>query len=195
MKKKIIEHPADMKDESILIMLGNVPNIEEYDKGKIIIVSSQSILLFEDWTCLKEYRDEDPTNYYTISFGTSVVPLGYLEIIPGFKDIPILLLAGASTISIINLNDQYHEPFIIAENTSAFAQQAFFFKKEDFGLSIYFTIKRTIDKDNIRLNLCRMPFKPDFLDILKRYTRLPFTNTEEALKIKKLQEAVSTAHS
>ena len=29
-RKKIIEHPPDMKDESILVMLGNVPNIEEF---------------------------------------------------------------------------------------------------------------------------------------------------------------------
>ena len=94
-----------MKDESILVMLGNVPNIEEFQKEKIIIVSSQSVLLFHNWQCLREYKDEDSTNYYTISFGNSVVPLGHLGIIPGFEHIPLLLLAGAKTISIINLND------------------------------------------------------------------------------------------
>lgn len=36
-----------------------------------------------------------------------------------------------------------------------------------------------------------MPFKPDFIEILKRYARLPFTNTEEALKLKRLEEAAT----
>ena len=36
-----------------------------------------------------------------------------------------------------------------------------------------------------------MPFKPDFIEILKRYSRLPFTNTQEALKLKRLEEAAS----
>ena len=100
-------------------------------------------------------------------------------------------MAGATKISIINLNDQYIEPFIIAENSTAFSQPSFFFKEEDYGLSIHFTIKRTIDSDNVRLNWCRMPFKPDFIEILKRYSRLPFTNTQEALKLKRLEEAAS----
>ena len=36
-----------------------------------------------------------------------------------------------------------------------------------------------------------MPFKPDFIEVLKRYARLPFTNTKEALKLKRLEEAAS----
>ena len=36
-----------------------------------------------------------------------------------------------------------------------------------------------------------MPFKHDFIEILRRYARLPFTNTEEALKLKRLEEAAT----
>ena len=37
-----------------------------------------------------------------------------------------------------------------------------------------------------------MPFKPDFIEVLKRYSRLPFTRTEEALEIKRIEEAATT---
>ena len=88
------------------------------------MVSSQSLLLFENWHCLREYKDNDPCNYYTVSLnrGLSVVPLGQFELLPvsEFEDIPLLLLAGATNISIVNLNDQYIEPFIVAENSTAF---------------------------------------------------------------------------
>ena len=83
------------------------------------------------------------------------------------------------------------EPFILAENTSAFAQQAFFFKNEDFGMSIHFTQKRLIDKEHVRYNWVRMPFKPDFIEVLKRYSRLPFTKTEEALEMHRIEEAAT----
>jgi len=53
-------------------------------------------------------------------------------------------------------------------------------------------VKRTIDTNNIRYNWVRMPFKPDFIDMMKRYARLPFTNTEEALEMKMIEEASST---
>ena len=62
---------------------------------------------------------------------------------------------------------------------------------EDYGLSIHFSIKRVIDEENVRLNWCMMPLKPDFIQILKRYSRLPFTNTQEALKLKRLEEAAT----
>ena len=77
-EKNIIEHPKELKEESVLVMLGNVPNIEEYSKNRMILVSSQSLLLLENWHCLREYKDQDPTNYYTVSLnrGMVVVPLG-----------------------------------------------------------------------------------------------------------------------
>ena len=37
-----------------------------------------------------------------------------------------------------------------------------------------------------------MPFKPDFIEVLKRYSRLPFTKTEEALEMKRHEEAATT---
>ena len=184
-----------MREESTLVMIGNIPAIDEYQKDRILMVASQSLLLFENWHCLREYKDNDPQNYYTVSLnrGLSVLPIGNMCLLPiqEIEDTPLLLLAGADKISLINLNDQYIEPFIIAENPTAFSQPSFFFKVENFGLSLHFAIKRTINEQNIRLNWCRMPFKPDFLEILKRYSRLPFTNTQEALKLKRLEEAAT----
>ena len=63
----MIEHPKDMSGESILVMLGNVPQVEEYEKDKLVMISSQSLLLLDNWHCQREYKDNDPTNYYTVS--------------------------------------------------------------------------------------------------------------------------------
>ena len=67
-----------MQEQSILVMMGNVPHVEEYKKDRLIMVAAQSLLLFENWHCLREYKDHDPTNFYTVSVnnGLSVVPLG-----------------------------------------------------------------------------------------------------------------------
>ena len=66
-----------MSEESILVMYGDVSKIEEYEKDKLIMVSSQSLLLLENWHCLREYKDNDPTNLYTetLDWGRSVVPV------------------------------------------------------------------------------------------------------------------------
>ena len=89
------------------------------------MVASQSLLLFENWHCLREYKDNDPQNYYTISLnrGLSVLPIGNMCLLPiqEIEDTSLVLLTGAKTISLINLNDQYIEPFIIAENPTAFS--------------------------------------------------------------------------
>ena len=111
------------------------------------------------------------------------MPMGYIQLFPGFESIPIVIIAGSTNISIVNFNEDYMEPFIYCDYTSAFGQPAFFFKKEDFGMSIHFSLKRYIDNKHVRYNWVRMPLKSDFMDILKRYERLPLTKTEEALAI------------
>ena len=70
---------------------------------------------------------------------------------------------------IVNLNSEYIEPFMIAKSTVEFGQQAFFFKKEEFVLSMHFTEKRVIDREYVRYNWVRMPFKQDFIQVLEEF--------------------------
>ena len=65
--KNMIERTYKQKDESVLIMMGNIPQVKEFEKDRILIVASQSVLLFENWKCIREYKEHNPTNYYTMT--------------------------------------------------------------------------------------------------------------------------------
>ena len=106
--------------------------------------------------------------------------------LPKVGDNPLFIVAGATTLSLVNLEDEHIEPLIDAESTVFFSMPAFFIKEEEHGgLSIHFTVKRTINESNVRYNWVRMPFKPDFMSIIQRYSRLPITRVEEALELEK----------
>ena len=59
-------------------------------------------------------------------------------------------------------------------------------------MSINFPLRRYIDDTHVRYNWVRMPLKSDFMDTLKRYERLPLSNTEEALAMKRIEKAASS---
>ena len=78
-----------------------------------------------------------------------------------------MAVSGYEGIAIVNLNEEHSEPLILINSTVAFGQQAFFFKKEPYGLSIHFAVRREIvEKSMERHNWARMPFKPDFIKTL-----------------------------
>ena len=109
--------------------------------------------------------------------------MGYIELIPGFEDVPLAVVSGSKCITLVNLRTKHSEPLIIINSTTAYGQQAFFFKKEDYGLSIHFSLKRIIENGNARHNWARMPLKPDFIETLKKHARLPFVNTNKSLDL------------
>ena len=108
----MIEHPKKLKEESVLVILGNVPNIDEFDEGRIIMVASQSLLLFEKWKCVREYKEPNDLNFFTMSLQSETIPMGYIHLLPGFEHIPIVIVAGSTNFSIVNFSDGYIEPFI-----------------------------------------------------------------------------------
>ena len=55
-----------------------------------------------------------------MSIKDTVVPMGYLQLLPGFDNIPLIVIAGSDSINLLNLNDAHMEPLIIAESASAF---------------------------------------------------------------------------
>ena len=114
-----------------------------------------------------------------------IFPLGFIGQLPNEGGKPLFIIAGSDTLSLVNLDDGHMESLIEADNTVYFHQQAFFIKEEEHGgLSIHFTVKRTINETNVRYNWVRMPFKPDCMEILQRYSCLPITRYEDALELK-----------
>lgn len=79
------------------------------------------------------------------------------------------------------------QPFINAVSAVGCGQPNFFFDEEEYGIvRIHFTINRQIvSESQVRLNWLSMPLKPDFTEVIQKYSRLPFTNTKEALKMVK----------
>ena len=176
---------------------GNVPQIHEYAEEKIILVASQTMMLYEgnssnNWECTRELdmegaehnKDIMGSNYFTMASRASIRPMGYLQLIPGFEHIPLVVVSGVKSLVIVNMRDSYSEPLIVINSTSAFGQQAFFFKQEDWGgHSLHFSQRRIINETGYeRHNWARMPFKPDFIAVLREHFRLPYTNTSHSLK-------------
>ena len=128
-------------------------------------------------------------NFFTMVREGSVRPYGYMGLLPKFGEIPLILVSGSKGLIIISPELEYHEPLILLNTSTAFGQPAFFFKDEEFGMSIIFTLVRMIENGNERHNCARMPFKQDFYDIMKEYKRLPPTSPYQGMEIiKELNE-------
>lgn len=69
------------------------------------MIASQSLLLFENWKCVREFRDPDKFNYYAISSKGITMPLGYTQFLPGFEHVPIFVIAGSKNINLLSLAD------------------------------------------------------------------------------------------
>ena len=165
----------------MIIDAGNVPQIHEYAEGKIILVTAKSMRLYENWKMTKVIKQIDQVNdnYFTMISRASLRPMGFFCLIPGFEDVPLVVVSGNKGITIVNLRDEYSEPLILVNSTASFGQQQFFFKTEDYGLSFHFTLKRIINaKGKERHNWARMPLKPDFMQTLKDHFRLPFASID-----------------
>ena len=118
-----------------------------------------------------------PDNFFTMVRKGSVRPYGYMGLLPKFsKKIPLILVSGSKGLIVVSPDLGYQEPLILLKTSTAFGQQAFFFKDEEFGMSIIFTLVRMIENGNERHNCARMPFKQDFYNIMSEFKRLPPTN-------------------
>ena len=93
------------------------------------------------------------------------------------------MVSGSKGLILVSPDLEYQEPLILVETSTAFGQQAFFFKKEKFGMSIIFTLVRKIENGKERHNCARMPFKKDFYDTMTEFKRLPPTSPDESMNI------------
>ena len=99
---------------------------------------------------------------------------------PGFdpQDFPFIVCSGWMTFNIINVRDMTMEPLIefFGKNNRGLSQEGGFFMKEKFGFSMYFDTTDTTDSGQKVLSWYSMAFREDFIDILKKYGRVPQSN-------------------
>ena len=97
--------------------------------------------------------------------------------------LPFLIVSGRESFSVINLKDFSKHKLIASPCFNIRNQQAFFFKKEEYGYCMHFTTKSTSDDNNLENQKWYMlPFKSDFCSILEKHGRLPTSNLNTKLK-------------
>lgn len=90
------------------------------------------------------------------------------------KDLNFIALAREDYIYLINIDNGYIEPIVkLDDRIGTYGQQrSIFFKKENFGVSLFFSTKRYLE-ETTRVNSFRMTYKQDFFDNLIEFKRLP----------------------
>ena len=79
------------------------------------------------------------------------------------ESLPFLVISGRESFSLLNLIDFTKQKLIASPCVNIRCQQAFFFKKEDYGYCLHFTTKSASDGYNLEDQKWYMlPFKPDF---------------------------------
>ena len=115
----------------------------EYARNKIVVsLHPTDLLMIENWKPVKVIFRMMPNNHSKC----------YLAPFPNFdmKDFPFLVCSGSESYSLINVRDYKMQNLINASCANVRGQQAFFFKKEEFGYSLHFTTKEiTFDGQEI----------------------------------------------
>ena len=55
-------------------------------------------------------------------------------------------------------------------------------------MTLHFSAKQNFEDGTVRLNWCKMSFKPDFIEILKEYGTIPKQKIESVLKLMVMQK-------
>ena len=105
--------------------------------------------------------------------------------LPGFHEIhfPFIVLQRKSGISIVNLRQSYMELLVEYATGCTDPQPAFFFKEEEYGMSLHFTAPRDLENGQTRMKWIQMRFAWEFYETLKTYGQLPISNIQQALKL------------
>ena len=138
----------------------------------MLVATQCQLLLMDNWQCVRTYEDKNTS--------INLLLKGYLAPLPGFDvdTFPFVAYSGCTGISLVNLSESYMEQLVKYEPTCTLGQQAFFFKNEEYGMSLHFTTgSKKLENGNIRLNWVRMGFKKDFSDVLSLYGKLPHSDT------------------
>ena len=71
----------------------------------------------------------------------------HLVALPGFdvERFPFIACSGSATINLINVRDAVPSTEKLIKNVDSPGQRGLFFRKEHFGYSLHFTIRREID--------------------------------------------------
>ena len=139
-----------------------IENIYEYSPNQLVIsLYPAEILITKDWQyahVIMNYDHGNIQNHWVLP-----VPFQYSEGVQKGEPLPFIVVSGRESFSLINMKDFTKQKLIAAPSCNIRCQQAFFFKKEEYGYCIHFTAKSASDGYNLEDQKWYMlPFKPDF---------------------------------
>ena len=94
---------------------------------------------------------------------------------PGFDEegFPFVAWARKNSIALINMGKaSWLDPLVEFETSCRNPQQAFFFRKEAYGMSIHFTDHRKVPNGQTRMKWVQMRFPREFAETLSAKGRL-----------------------
>ena len=149
----------NIRKNSCYIKDEQVRSIYEFAPGKLIVhVSPCDLLLIENWKLYRYISDDHKGNHYKTWF----VPL------PNFnpETFPFIVVSGRESFNLVNLKERRMQMLIAAPSKTHGPQEAFFFKKEDYGFTMHFCTKERTSENKDLHNWHCMPFKSDFIERL-----------------------------
>ena len=120
------------------------------------------LLLLENWVVIRKFEDPSELNNRSLQ--------GWLCKLPGFnmEKFPFIVWSGETSINLVNINEGFTEPLIYRDYASFDhrGQQGVFCKGKLYGMTLHFSAKQIFKNGDVRLNWCKMSFKPDFKKML-----------------------------
>ena len=91
------------------------------------------------------------------------------------EEFPFILWSSETCINLVNLKEGHCEPLALRDYASFDhrGQQGFFFREKIYGMTLHFSAKQSFEDGTVRLNWCKMTFKPDFMRMLRTYGTIP----------------------
>ena len=101
----------------------------------MLVSTKHHIYNLKKWKVIRVYKNADIGSFDK---------MGFFLPFPGFSlnKFPFVIVSSKKNIKIINVNDDYMEPFIKTKQTVTYGQEAFFFMKSQFGMILNFTTGR-----------------------------------------------------
>ena len=128
-------------------------SILEYAPGKMLVTTIHNqLLLFHDWGFVRAFNDANPADYkcwWDCPQTSYKVAINTVHLLPGFNEekFPFVAWSRKNNISLVNIGSTktaYIDPLVEFDTSCRNPQQAFFFREEEYGMSLHFTDHRKV---------------------------------------------------
>ena len=155
----------------MLFLKNMVKSVHEFAENKLIIYNDPCILICHDWKVIHTIGEAIPGNKE--KFWISKMPFFDLE------TLPFVVISGKEAYSLINVETGKIYPLVLGSACNTRAQNAAFFIEQESGcFDMNFCTLVANQQGMIESTWYTMSYKPDFIEVLRKYGRPPFGSIE-----------------